>query len=121
MSDIQRDWYLIKEMATIVLKCFETEGMSIQAPLGVHHQKGISLAEIKKKAPAFGTSLLLSNSPMTPKIINASFMAIFDHQDTIGGADYVHYFGDMQRLGEKQSPALRRRIKGLLLTDKQHR
>ena len=112
LADIQRDWYLIKEMATIVLKSFGNDKGTGAT------QKGISLAEIKKKSPAFGTSLLLSNSPMTPKIINASFMAIFDNQDFAN--DYVKYFGDMKRL-EKHSPALRRRIKGLMLTDKQHR
>lgn len=114
LSDIQRDWYLIKEMATIVLKSF-VQG----SPDSIQTNKGISMAEIKKKSPAFGTSLLLSNSPMTPKIIDASFMAIFDNQDF--ASDYVKYFGDMQKFGEKQSPALRRRIKALMLTDKQHR
>ncbi|KAJ6225017.1 hypothetical protein RDWZM_003562 [Blomia tropicalis] len=113
LCDIQRDWYLIKEMATMVLKSFASEK-------NVHPiSRGVKLAEINKKSTAFGTSLLLSNSPMTPKIINASFMAIFDNNDF--SKDYVHYFGDMQRLGERQSPALRRRIKGLMLTDKQHR
>ncbi|KAH7639596.1 histidine decarboxylase [Dermatophagoides farinae] len=115
LSDIQRDWYLIKEMATIVLKSFAPEhtgyiGTSIRVPLG----------QIKKKSPAFGTSLLLSNCPRTPKIINASFMAIFDNQDMAN--DYVKHFKHMHDSNRNQQsgPALRRRIKGLMLTDKQH-
>ena len=114
LSDIQRDWYLIKEMATIVLKSFANEhttytSNSIRIPLG----------QIKTKSPAFGTSLLLSNCPRTPKIINASFMAIFDNQDMAN--DFVKHFKDMHDSDKKQQgPALRRRIKGLMLTDKQH-
>lgn len=113
LSDIQRDWYLIKEMATIVLKSFGLEKNSNQI------NKGISLAEIKKKSPAFGTSLLLANSPCMPKIMNGSFIAMFDDENAV--TDYMKYFVDMQKLGERHSPALRRRIKGLMLTDKQHR
>lgn len=117
LADIQRDWYLIKEMATVVLKSFEAEAKSVKVGgVSMTNSKGISLAQIKKKCPAFGTSLLLSNSPMTPKIINASFMAIFDNQDL--AKDYVNYF---ETLGTKPNPSLRRRIKGLMLTDKQHR
>lgn len=117
LADIQRDWYLIKEMATVVLKSSdgEAKGVSVGG-VSMANTRGISLAQIKKKSPAFGTSLLLSNSPMTPKIINASFMAIFDNQDL--AKDYVNYF---EMLGAKPNPTLRRRIKGLMLTDKQHR
>ncbi len=77
------------------------------------------LAEIKKRTPGFGTSLLLSNSPMTPKIINASFVAIFDQQDL--AQEFMKHFGNDIELSAKNSPSLRRRIKGLMLSDKQHR
>lgn len=57
---------------------------------------------------------------MTPKIINASFMAIFDNQDF--SKEYEQYLEDMQGFNSKQtSAALRRRVKGLMLSDKQHR
>lgn len=34
--------------------------------------------ETREKNEAFGSSLLLANSPMSPKIVNGSFAAIFD-------------------------------------------
>lgn len=37
-----------------------------------------SLADTKDRNEAFGSSLLLSNSPMSPKVVNGSFAAIFD-------------------------------------------
>lgn len=109
LSDIQRDWYLIKEMATTVLKLFGHDANlnPIRIPLG----------QIKQKSPTFGTSLLLSNCPMAPKIINASFMAIFDNQDLAN--DYVQYFKDMHHFNKNRNP-LQQRIKGLMLTN-QHR
>lgn len=72
-----------------------------------------------KRTPDFGTSLLLSNSPMTPKIMNGSFVAIFDNPEV--AQDFVKHFGNSLRLVAKGSPALRRRIKGLMLSDKQYR
>jgi histidine decarboxylase len=60
ITDIQRDWIIIKEMATIVLKHYGI------AEDRVNLSRAIPLAEIKKRTPGFGTSLLLSNSPMTP-------------------------------------------------------
>lgn len=31
----------------------------------------------------FGTSLLLSNTPMSPKVVNGSFAAIFEKEDSV--------------------------------------
>jgi hypothetical protein len=36
-----------------------------------------------RKNKNFGTSLLLANRPMSPKIINGSFAAIFDNDDVL--------------------------------------
>lgn len=36
-----------------------------------------------RKNKNFGTSLLLANRPMSPKIINGSFAAIFDNNDVL--------------------------------------
>ena len=109
LADIQRDWSIIKETAYQVLKDYGLSENRIS--------RGIPLAEIKKRTPGFGTSLLLSNSPMTPKIINASFVAIFDQQEL--AQELVRQFG--KHMDANNSPALRRRIRGLMLTDKQHR
>ena len=40
------------------------------------------IAETRKNK-SFGTSLLLANRPMSPKIINGSFAAIFDNNDVL--------------------------------------
>lgn len=37
--------------------------------------------DTKEKNEAFGSSLLLANSPMSPKIVNGSFAAIFDSDE----------------------------------------
>ncbi|XP_054162404.1 histidine decarboxylase-like [Oppia nitens] len=111
MADIQRDFAIIKDTANHVLKAYGIPENRIS--------RAIPLAEIKKRKPGFGTSLLLSNSPMTPKIINASFVAIFDQQEL--AQEFVRHFGKHMDLSENcNSPQLRRKIKGLMLTDKQH-
>lgn len=38
----------------------------------------IIILDTREKNEAFGSSLLLANSPMSPKIVNGSFAAIFD-------------------------------------------
>lgn len=38
----------------------------------------IIISDTREKNEAFGSSLLLANSPMSPKIVNGSFAAIFD-------------------------------------------
>lgn len=47
----------------------------------VHEQKFAKFPpspDTREKNEAFGSSLLLANSPMSPKIVNGSFAAIFD-------------------------------------------
>lgn len=41
----------------------------------------VPLGETKKRNSNFGTSLLLANTPMSPKIVNGSFAAIFDSNE----------------------------------------
>lgn len=103
-DDILRDWMIIRSTATQVLTASEPPAR-------------ISLREVKKRSPGFGTSLLLSNSPMTPKVINASFVALFEHPDII--QEFVKQFGSSLNLGAKTSPGCRRRLKGLMVSDKQ--
>ncbi|XP_064471206.1 histidine decarboxylase-like isoform X2 [Ornithodoros turicata] len=99
-EDIRRDWSVIQATALDV------------AP----HK--VSLAEIKKHDPDFGTSLLLANSPMTPKVVNGSFVALFEGDDALRGL--LSRMGDQFALTTKDSPALRRRVRGLMLSQKQY-
>ena len=75
MEDICKDWALIKDMATVVLAEASKENIPV-APA-----RKVPLGETKKKNSHFGTSLLLANSPMSPKIVNGSFAAIFDSNE----------------------------------------
>ncbi|XP_015787918.1 histidine decarboxylase-like isoform X2 [Tetranychus urticae] len=108
-QDIMSDWKIIQETATALINMFKT-------PSGA--RKTINLAEAKKLRPDFGTSLLLSNSPMTPKVVNGSFVAIFENNEVV--PEFVRHLGNSLKLVAKQSPELRRRIKGLMLTNKQY-
>ncbi|XP_053202878.1 histidine decarboxylase-like [Panonychus citri] len=109
--DVLADWKVIQETATTVIAMFTT-------PTSGSGRRTINLAEAKKLTPDFGTSLLLSNSPMTPKVVNGSFVAIFDNTEVV--PEFVRHLGNSLRLVAKESPSLRRRIKGLMLTDKQY-
>ena len=62
-DDIVRDWKIIQEMSDQVLIKLK--------------QDEIKREEIKK----FQSSLLLSNVPQTPKLVNASFLAFFPDTD----------------------------------------
>lgn len=103
-EDIVRDWNIIQSTAVEVL--------SISEP-----PVKVSLREVKKRTPGFGTSLLLSNSPMTPKVINGSFVALFENHDIM--QEFVKQFGGSLNIGAATSPGCRRRIKGLMVSDKQ--
>jgi histidine decarboxylase len=41
------------------------------------------ILETREKNADFGSSLLLANSPMSPKIVNGSFAAIFENSDVL--------------------------------------
>ena len=62
-EDIQRDWMIIKNTADLVIDIIESKKKNIE----------------KKKR--FQSSLMLSNVPQTPKIVNASFLAFFMDSD----------------------------------------
>lgn len=106
-SDIIDDWLVIQNMASEILASVKDES----------HPARISLREVKKRSPTFGTSLLLSNSPMTPKVIDGSFVALFENPEVIH--DFVKQFGNFN-ITVQPSPARRRRIKGLMVSDKQY-
>lgn len=46
----------------------------------------IFISDTREKNEAFGSSLLLANSPMSPKIVNGSFAAIFDTDEFLAKA-----------------------------------
>ncbi|XP_056634598.1 histidine decarboxylase isoform X2 [Diorhabda sublineata] len=75
----------------------------------------VPLADTREKNENFGTSLLLSNIPTSPKIVNGSFAAIYDQGDVLD-----EFMKTVKlRKDAKDSPAMRRRIKGILMSGKQ--
>ncbi|XP_011308066.1 histidine decarboxylase isoform X2 [Fopius arisanus] len=105
-EDILRDWGEIKTTASEILA--STSGSPVRVK--------VSLAETRQKNENFGSSLLLANSPMSPKIVNGSFAAIYDTADVFN--DCMKTFGQL-RLEPSDSPAMRRRIRGILMSGKQ--
>ncbi|KAK7081792.1 hypothetical protein SK128_016942 [Halocaridina rubra] len=108
VDDLSRDWTIIRAIASEVLSKTPAE----------EHRTKVFLKDTRKN-PDFGTSLLLANSPMSPKIVNGSFAAIFDNNDVL-----FEFAKKLQQLkfDVKDSPgkAMRRRIKGMLMAGKQY-
>ncbi|XP_055936977.1 histidine decarboxylase-like [Argiope bruennichi] len=104
IRDIHHDWAIIQMICNQILN---------ESPSG---RRPISMAEIKKRNPSFGTSLLLSNSPMTPKVMNASYVAIFEPGEAID--EFLARNGTMD-IACKDSPVLQRRVKGLVRGQRQ--
>lgn len=46
-------------------------------------QSFVLFLDIRARNENFGSSLLLANSPMSPKVVNGSFAAIYDHEDIV--------------------------------------
>ncbi|XP_034947641.1 histidine decarboxylase isoform X2 [Chelonus insularis] len=105
-EDILRDWAEIKSTATEILNSTPGSPARVKVPL----------AETRQKNENFGSSLLLANSPMSPKIVNGSFAAIYDTADVFN--ECMKAFGQI-RLEAHDSPAMRRRIRGILMSGKQ--
>lgn len=92
------------------------------------------MPDTKEKSEAFGSSLLLSNSPLSPKVVNGSFAAIFDADEflakTYAGIriavsrrtqlqlqkQLIHSVSHPQH---QESPSTRRRVRGILMSGKQ--
>ncbi|XP_054927079.1 histidine decarboxylase [Dermacentor andersoni] len=98
-KDILRDWEIICQTA---------------GELAPHR---ITLAELKKQDPEFGSSLLLSNSPMTPKVVNGSYVALFEGDEAL--RQLVSRYSNKFSLTSKESPELRRRVRRFMLSQKQ--
>ncbi|XP_002068893.3 histidine decarboxylase isoform X1 [Drosophila willistoni] len=102
VDDIVKDWMEIRQVTTMVL-----EEMNITISNRVY------LKDTKEKSEAFGSSLLLSNSPLSPKVVNGSFAAIFDADEFLAKT----YAGI--RIAHQESPSMRRRVRGILMSGKQ--
>ncbi|XP_023225375.1 histidine decarboxylase-like [Centruroides sculpturatus] len=107
-EDIRLDWKIIQITATEILQMYSNK-ITVNKP---------SIKEVKKRNPEFGTSLLLANSPMIPKIMNGSYVAIFDNTEAID--QFIQRFGNAFGNLAKDSPSLRRRIRGLSISNKQY-
>ncbi|XP_076391931.1 histidine decarboxylase isoform X2 [Megachile rotundata] len=105
-EDILRDWAEIRNTANEILG--DTSGSPVRTR--------VPLADTREKNENFGSSLLLANSPMSPKIVNGSFAAIYDTADVF--EECTKAFGQL-RLEARDSPAMRRRIRGILMSGKQ--
>ncbi|KAJ8924142.1 hypothetical protein NQ315_006926 [Exocentrus adspersus] len=105
LDDIVADWKEIVRVTDEVLREREQ----------VYSRSKVPLGETKEKNENFGTSLLLSNSPMSPRIVNGSFAAVYDQGDVL--ADFSRIL--RLRKDAQDSPAMRRRIRGILMSGKQ--
>ncbi|XP_071635841.1 aromatic-L-amino-acid decarboxylase [Temnothorax longispinosus] len=103
-EDILKDWAEIRSTASEILD-------ATQLP-----RARVPLADTRQKNENFGSSLLLANSPMSPKIVNGSFAAIYDTADVF--EECMKAFGKIH-LEARDSPAIRRRIRGILMSGKQ--
>lgn len=63
-----------------------------------------NFSETRERNENFGSSLLLANSPMSPKIVNGSFAAIYDAADVFN--ECMKTFGRL-RLEARDSPGTR--------------
>ncbi|CAL8131502.1 unnamed protein product [Orchesella dallaii] len=111
VEDICTDWAVVKETARAVLANEEVRDIPM-APA-----RKVPLAETRLRNAHFGTSLLLANSPMSPKIVNGSFAAIFDSNELFKEFERKLKLSEM----DNSSPAVvRRRIKGMIMAGKQY-
>ncbi|XP_076476051.1 histidine decarboxylase isoform X1 [Bombus vancouverensis nearcticus] len=111
-EDILRDWAEIRNTANEILGDTTTSPVRAKVPLAGNAETN----DTREKNENFGSSLLLANSPMSPKIVNGSFAAIYDTADVF--EECTKAFGQL-RLEARDSPAMRRRIRGILMSGKQ--
>ncbi|XP_008477680.1 histidine decarboxylase [Diaphorina citri] len=112
-DDITRDWNEIRNTATEILAELAEETQRVQ----VTKRTRVPLKETKGRNALFGSSLLLANSPMSPKIMNGSFAAVFDADESIMNG-WTHGIAQIQ-CDSNDSPSMRRRIRGILMSGKQ--
>ncbi|KAK2717342.1 histidine decarboxylase-like [Artemia franciscana] len=115
LDDIKRDWSIIQNTAAQILTLngiIEDPDVKTDKPASRKENARVPLKETKKSN--FGTSLLLANSPMSPKIVNGSFAAIFDQGDFL--FEIAKKIAQLKLNQGKGSPAVGRRIRGMLVS-----
>ncbi|XP_059062564.1 aromatic-L-amino-acid decarboxylase [Achroia grisella] len=111
-QDILDDWNEIKSVAKeILIDVFGSENGNIIVP----KKPRISLRETRELNATFGTSLLLANSPMSPKIVNGTHAAICDYEQVLTSC--AQTFAQL-KMEPKDSPEMRRRIRGIKMCGK---
>ncbi|XP_026742057.1 histidine decarboxylase [Trichoplusia ni] len=111
-QDIVDDWNEIKTVAgEILMDVFGSENGNIAVP----KRPRISLKETRELNATFGTSLLLANSPMSPKIVNGTHAAICDYEQVLTSC--AQTFAQL-KMEPKDSPEMRRRIRGIKMCGK---
>ncbi|XP_026471978.1 histidine decarboxylase-like [Ctenocephalides felis] len=108
IQDVLEDWAEVRRVADEILKERNVQNGYLVGPTRIK----VPLGETRERSDTFGSSLLLANSPMSPKIINGSFAAIHDIEDLLVRA--------CSTLRLEESPAMRRRIRGILMSGKQY-
>jgi histidine decarboxylase len=112
-KDIERDWYIIRQMTCVVLGQEEEEELStseeekenltderekivengkLEIKPSVPHSMYKHVAKVGMLKKEFGLSLILSNVPMSPRFINGSFAAVFDNSDVL--YEFAKYLAD---------------------------
>ncbi|XP_064645172.1 histidine decarboxylase-like [Lineus longissimus] len=111
-KDIERDWYIIRQMACVVLGQEEEEELSnteegkenldeedkivengkVEIKPSVPHSMYKHVARVGMLKKEFGLSLILSNVPMSPRFINGSFAAVFDNTEVL--YEFAKYLAD---------------------------
>ncbi|XP_046974781.1 aromatic-L-amino-acid decarboxylase isoform X2 [Vanessa cardui] len=111
-QDILDDWNEIKKVASeILVDMFGSENGNIV----IHKKPRISLKETRELNATFGTSLLLANSPMSPKIVNGTHVAICDYEQVLSSC--AQTFAQL-KMEPKDSPEMRRRVRGIRMCGK---
>lgn len=102
-DDINRDWNEIKKAASLIISEYEATQSLLTS--GEHKKT-------KDKQGSFGTSLLLSNTPMSPKVVNGSFAGIFEKEDIMSVlSPWTQWLGQLYSETE-MSPTFQRRNRG---------
>ncbi|CAF4832776.1 unnamed protein product [Pieris macdunnoughi] len=111
-QDILDDWNEIKTVASeILVDVFGSECGNIAVP----KKPRITLKDTRELNATFGTSLLLANSPMSPKIVNGTHAAICDYEQVLSSC--AQTFAQL-KMEPKDSPEMRRRIRGIRMVGK---
>ncbi|KAG7312742.1 hypothetical protein JYU34_001117 [Plutella xylostella] len=113
-QDILVDWEEIKLVASeILVETFGSDHGNIS--IDARKRPKVSLKQTRELNATFGTSLLLANSPMSPKIVNGTHAAICDYEQVLTSCAQT---AAQLKMEPKDSPEMRRRIRGIKMSGK---